>query len=210
MKNIIIIVSIFCLFQIMPLRAQNFEVGGKIGVNSVRLKTNGYFNDNAGVTMSMTRLQASIGTEYMISSYFALDLSLGYVGKGGRDFEKDDDLRIGIPDFHRKLEYISLYSLLRFYFVRDRAIKPFVQVGPGISYQLSATEMGNTISDENLRSKIDLSSNVGLGIKYGITANLKLELTLGWERGLSKTIRQDNESLFNEAFGIVLGVKHTL
>lgn len=108
------------------------------------------------------------------------------------------------------MEYVGFATLLRFYILKDREVLPFVQIGPGFSYLLSAKALGNEIDDEFLRSKFDISSNVGLGIKCKVNAKLRLELLGNWERGWSKTIRQDGESLFNEAFAIALGFKYAI
>jgi len=210
MKKIYFLFVLCVSSQITAIEAQNLEIGGKVGLGFVNLKTSSYFDDNAEATERLTRLQASIVAEYPLSKRFAMDLSLGYAGKGGGDFEEGDELRFGIPDYNRKLEYIGLATLLRFYILKDRQVLPFVQIGPGFSYLLSAKALGNKIDDEFLRSKFDISSNVGVGIKCKVNTKLRLELLGNWERGWSKTIRQGGESLFNEAFAIALGCKFAI
>lgn len=89
-------------------------------------------------------------------------------------------------------------------------LRPMVAVGPEISYLFSARQMGNKIEEDDLRSKLEISVVLGAGLTYNITDDFKLELVGGFNKGWSKTIRQQNESLFNEIIWLSFGFKKTM
>ena len=206
MKNIYILL-LACFFSITA-NSQNYEIGIKTGVNLTKLRTSGY--SGTGITGGsdiLTRLNVSVGLEYSLTNKFGLDISLGYQGKGGGDFEENNKLYFGIPDFNRKLDYVNMSILFRYYPFNNSDWQPFLTFGPGISYLISAKQMNNKIDENDIRSKLEISSIVGLGLKYNYSNDLKFELLGGLDRGWSKIIRQQNESLFNEVIWVNFGIK---
>ncbi|AIZ43353.1 porin family protein [Cellulophaga baltica] len=197
-----LLLALFTLIS-ASLHAQNFELGARAGLNSTKLK---YAESS---TEKLLRPIISFTTEYRLSERWSLEGSLGYIGKGGGNFEEEEKLSSGIDGLRTKLEYISLTLILRYYLMKENKLRPFIAIGPGISYTISATQMGNDIKDD-LRSTSDLSSNFGLGVKYNVKNKLFLEVVGGIDRGWSKIIRAEGESLFNHSFGVAVGVKKVL
>ncbi|KAB5487528.1 MULTISPECIES: outer membrane beta-barrel protein [Flagellimonas] len=196
-------------FFSLTVKSQNFEIGMRTGLNFATLRTgDNTGSNNTGATESLTRLNLSITSEYTLSNHFGLDASLGYQGKGGGDFDEESILRVGIDNFKRKLDYLSASVLVRYYpLMNSDPFQPFITLGPGFSYLIKTDELGNEIVEENIRGKLDISSIAGIGAKFSLNENLKFEVLGVFDRGWSKTIRQQNESLFNQMFWFSVGLK---
>lgn len=202
------LLACLAFFFSLTAKSQNPEIGFRTGVNFATLRTGDNTGTaNTGSTEYLTRLNFSITYELMFSNHFGLDVSLGYQGKGGGDFDEESKLRIGIDNFKRKLDYVSTSILLRYYPLKNKKFQPFITLGPGFSYLIKTDQLGNEIVEENLRSKLDISSVAGIGAKFSLNQNLKFEVLGGYDRGWSKIIRQQNESLFNQMFWFSVGLK---
>lgn len=214
-KPLYCVILLFCFSSY----GQNLELGFRTGLNLSTLRT----GDNTGSiitgsTRPLLGLNLSVNSEYEFSSHFGLEASFGYQEKGGKDFDEESVLRIGTEDFNRKLKYLNLSFLLRYYPLNSSRIRPFLTLGPGFSYLISAQESGNDIDEERIKNKFDISSIAGIGTKLYIDKDLSIELLGGIERGWNKTLRQRNpttrnevfESLFNEFFWFSIGLKKVI
>lgn len=187
----------------LKIYSQNIEIGGRIGSNISK------FNYASAGTKDLVRPIIAFNVEYNFNSHWSTDMSLGYTGKGGGDFEQNDKLYVGIEDLKTKLDYLTITFLVRYYLKKESALKPFLTLGPSIGYIISASQFDSDIKD-NLRNKIDVSSIFGVGIKKDLSNNLSVEFLGGVDRGWSKIIRAQNESLFNNSFWITIGVKKNI
>ncbi|PRX55352.1 porin family protein [Flagellimonas meridianipacifica] len=212
---------LYCIVLLLSQFAngQNLEIGVRSGLNLSTLRTgDNSGTDFTGSTEALTRFSISLTSEYTFSDHFSLDGSFGYQGRGGKDFDEESVLRIGIDNFERKLEYLSLSFLFRYYPFNTDKLRPFLTIGPGFSYLVSAQELGNEIDEEDVKSKLDISSIAGIGVKFALENEWSIEVLGGIDRGWNKTLRQRNpvptnvvfESLFNEVFWVSIGLKKTL
>ncbi|USD25554.1 outer membrane beta-barrel protein [Flagellimonas marinaquae] len=122
-------------FFSLTVKSQNSEIGFRTGVNFATLRT----GDNTGTANTgsieyLTRLNFSITYELIFSNHFGLDVSLGYQGRDGGDFDEESKLRIGIDNFKSKLDYVNATTLFRYYPFNDQQFQPFITLGPGFSY----------------------------------------------------------------------------
>jgi len=198
------LLACLAFFFSLTVKSQNSEIGFRTGLNLATLRTGG---DSGRSTETLTRLNFSLTYEFSFSNHFGLDAGLGFQGKGGGDFDEESRLRIGIDNFKRKLDYVNATTLFRYYPFNNQQFQPFITLGPGFSYLIKTDQLGDEIAEENIRSKLDISSISGIGAKFSLNENLKFEVLGGFERGWSKTIRQQNESLFNQMFWFSVGFK---
>nr|WP_299072767.1 porin family protein [uncultured Allomuricauda sp.] len=198
------ILSTLVLFLIsVSVCSQNFEIGGRTGANITKLN---YASSN---TTSLVRPIIAMNAEYHLSPRWSLDGTLGFAGKGGGDFEEGDKLYTGIDDFKTTLDYATITILIRYYLKKESNLKPFLTFGPGISYIISAKQLEFDIIND-LRSRFEISSIFGIGLNQEFNNNFSIELLGGVDRGWSKIIRAQNESLFNLSFWIAIGIKKRL
>ena len=81
------------LFFSLTAKSQNSEIGFRTGVNFATLRTGDNTGTaNTGSTEYLTRLNFSITYELIFSNHFGLDVSLGYQGRGGGDFDEESRL----------------------------------------------------------------------------------------------------------------------
>lgn len=186
----------FLLFLASYTYSQEIEIGGELGLNISQLEYNGRTSGKVG------NLATFLTTDFLVSDNFSLAGKIGYISKGGGNFN-DDTI---IIDFNFK--YLSLYLSPRLYFLNRSRFHPYFHISPSLSYLLSGKVNGTNIKDET--ENLDFAAQGGIGIKLDLNENLILDINAGFEQGFSKVVSISLGQLHNRSLPYIgIGIRYS-
>jgi hypothetical protein len=193
----ILFFTILILHQITFGQFQNLQFGIKGGLNLAttnqdvsefeKMLVGTDFEKNIYPTFSVGAI-----VEYSLSQKFSILLNALYNVKGTkfRGVQVEDFIGLIDYNFTGKQEYLS-FPLLAKYSFGSAAAKPYLFLGPEISYLLSAktfinavamagVEFDTTITNTDELKSLDVGVNMGLGIEFPVSSfNLFFETSYG-------------------------------
>jgi len=182
----IILFTILILHQLTFGQFQNLQFGIKGGLNLANTDQDvSDFEGTIGADFEKKIYPTyNVGAviEYSLSQNFSIQLSALYNLKGTQFQGVQVEDYVGLIDYNftEKLEYLS-FPLLAKYSFGSALAKPYLFIGPGISYLLSAktiidaaamvgAEFDTTITNTDELNSLDVGLNMGLGIEFPISS----------------------------------------
>jgi outer membrane protein W len=149
---------------------QVLSIGPKIGINLSNLH-----GDVSNQTMQ-PGLSAGATLTYSVVNTFGISVEALYSQKGAK-FENAppvSGLNPQFTTFNRRLNYIEVPLLARYFLNKEGDFRPNVFLGPNFGFKLNA----NDVNDQTTSDKLDRSSAINpvdVGITGGIGLNMRLQ-----------------------------------
>jgi opacity protein-like surface antigen len=182
----------------------DYAVGGNVGMTVAK-----FVGANAsGEVEPFNRmgLAVGVGINLGLSRFVALQADILFVQKGS-NYETDGEDRGSIH-----LEYLEFPLLARVRLPVSQRATPYMLVGPGFSYTITAEARGANGGSRDLKEEtrsIDLGLIVGVGTALQIVQQSELVVEARYEMGLvSIDDSGDGGEVYNRAFTFLVGYQY--
>jgi outer membrane protein W len=178
--------TILILHQLLFGQFQNLQFGFKGGLNLANTDQEVVqFEEMTGTDFEKKVYPTySVGAviEYALSQKFSIVLNVLYNIKGAKFQGVQVEDFIGLIDYHftEKIEYLSFPLLAKYHFGNASA-RPYVFLGPEISYLLNAetiidaeamvgVKFDTTITNTDELESLEVGMNAGLGVEFPVSS----------------------------------------
>lgn len=199
---------LFCQCTFAQIRAQRqvLSVGPKIGVNISNFR-----GDDVSRNGAQAGLVVGAVLTYSVVNNFAISVEALYAQKGAR-FTNEPVGQNEEIDYNRRINYVEIPVLARYYLNTDGFFRPNVFVGPAFGFMLSAKEVNRKMNDESL-SDVDISDAVnpvdvglafGAGLNFQVAERRRILVDARYTLGISDITEADN-NVSSTAFTLTVG-----
>lgn len=207
MKKLFTIAAVAVL-GMTSVNAQDINFGAKAGVNFATIT-----GDDVDGIESKTGFHVGVVAEFMISEKFSFQPELMYSAQGAKISESGTETFNGFTysysqEAKRKLDYINLPLMAKFYVAEGFSIEAGPQIGfllnSEAEYEYSETFEGTTESESTTEDLKDFTSTIDFGVNFGLGYKLESGLNFGarYNLGLSNINDAEGSDDFKNQNGV--------